>query len=71
MKKCPKCGCETFYVSAHVVQDWKVNNDGDFLEVIDDCAMVDHFPDDEDMWECANCSYNAVGYKFNVNGGNE
>lgn len=24
MKKCPKCGAETFYVTAHVTQDWKL-----------------------------------------------
>ena len=37
MKRCPKCGCEIFYVTAHVTQDWKVDKNGGFLEVMDDC----------------------------------
>ena len=66
MKKCPKCGCKTFYVSAHVVQDWKVNEYEDWIETIDDCVMVSHFADDGDIWECADCGYSDTGRKFNV-----
>jgi hypothetical protein len=66
MKRCPKCGCETFHVSAHVVQDWKVNRYGDFEEVVDDCIAVAHYPDNEDIWDCANCDYSDAGYKFEV-----
>ena len=66
MKKCPKCGNETFYVSAHVIQDWIVDSDGEFLDVVDDCVEVAHFPKDYDLWECAKCNYNDRGDKFNV-----
>lgn len=66
MKRCPKCGCEIFYVSAHVVQDWKVDRNGDFIEIIDDCVEIAHYPDDMDIWDCANCFYSDTGYKFNV-----
>ena len=69
MKKCPKCGNETFYVTAHVVQNWIVDSNGDFLEVIDDCYAVAHFPDDDDLWECAKCNYSDGGDKFNVKDG--
>lgn len=66
MKRCPKCGCKTFYVTAHVVQDWKVNEYGDYLETMEDCIEVVHYPDDDDIWSCANCDYEADGKKFNV-----
>ena len=69
MKRCPKCRAETFYVSAHVVQDWKVNKYGDWVETLDDCVAVTHFADDEDIWECANCGYADVGNVFNVKEG--
>ena len=36
MKRCPKCGASTFYVTAHVTQDWKVDEHGDFIECVDD-----------------------------------
>ncbi len=66
MKRCPKCGYEEFYVIAHVTQDWLVNNNGNFLDVIDDCVEVTHFPDDMDIWECAKCFYSDRGSAFNV-----
>ena len=66
MKKCPKCGAETFEVSAHVVQDWLVDHNGDFLKELDPCIEVAHFPDDDDVWNCANCNYSAAGREFNV-----
>lgn len=66
MKKCPKCGCETFYVFAHVVQDWKVDKYETYLETMDDCIEVSHYPDNMDIWECAQCSYSDRGYVFNV-----
>lgn len=69
MKKCPKCGNETFYVTSHVIQDWKVDLYGDFLEVIDDCIEVTHFPKDDDLWECTKCGYNDEGSKFNIEEG--
>ena len=71
MKKCPKCGCEVFYVTAHVTQDWKVDAHGDFMDVIDDCVEVTHFPQDYDLWECAQCSHNDRGSEFNVKGDDE
>ena len=66
MKRCPKCGAETFYVTAHVTQDWKVNKFGDFVEIVDDCIEVTHFSDDVDIWSCANCLYEDRGSAFNV-----
>ena len=66
MKKCPKCGAETFYVTAHVTQDWKMNKYGDYVETMDDCIEITHYPDDTDIWGCANCYYEDRGSAFNV-----
>ena len=66
MKRCPKCGAEIFYVTAHVTQDWKVNANENWIETMDDCVEVMHFADDTDIWECANCAYADRGYVFNV-----
>ena len=66
MKKCPRCGSMSFYVSAHIVQDWEVNECGDFVEVVDECVEVIHQPNDDDIWYCANCYYEAPGDQFNV-----
>ena len=66
MKRCPKCGNETFYVTAHVVQDWKVDASGEFMEVMEDCVEVTHYPDDWDMWTCTQCLYEAEGDEFEV-----
>lgn len=66
MKKCPKCGHEEFIVSAHVVQDWLVDKYGTFEKEICACTDVAHFPDDDDLWTCDKCGYEAEGSKFNI-----
>lgn len=66
MKKCPKCGGTEFIVSAHVAQDWLVDENGNFLEVTEDCTDVVHQPDDGDVWQCDSCGYAASGDEFNV-----
>lgn len=65
-KKCPVCGSESFYVKAHVVQEWKVNKYGDYIETTEDCVEVAHYPKDDDIWGCENCGYQATGHAFNV-----
>ena len=50
MKRCPKCGCEEFYVTAHVVQDWIVDCNGDYIKTTEDCVEVAHYPKDDDIW---------------------
>ena len=63
IKKCHQCGSKTFYVSAHVVQDWKVDCHGTFIEAYDECSEVTHRPDNNDTWECANCGHIVIGEK--------
>lgn len=67
MKRCPKCGCETFYATAHVTQDWLMDKHGNWIKTVSDCEEVKFFPDDMDLWECMDCGYTAAGSKFNVN----
>lgn len=66
MKKCPKCGATSFRVTAHVTQDWVVDENGDFIYCLDDRVEV-NFPDDDEVWDCNNCNYSDAGREFNVN----
>lgn len=52
---CRHCGNDTFIVTAHVTQDWIVNNRGEFCECLKDCVEITHAPNDDDVWECQNC----------------
>ena len=64
-KCCPKCGGVGFFVTAHVCQDWEVDEEGEYVKVMNECSQVTHFPDDEDIWECVNCGYSDAGKEFN------
>ena len=66
MKRCPKCGADSFFVIVHITQDWCVDGNGEFLECADDCIDIIHKPDDIDLWECATCGYEDRGAAFNV-----
>lgn len=66
MERCPKCGNDTFYVTAHVTQGWIVDDGGEYLETTEECEEVTHKPDDLDIWECVNCGYEDRGEAFNV-----
>lgn len=66
MKACPKCGCDEFIVTSHVVQEWKVDGEGNFIECTDDCVEVTHSSDNDDVWSCANCGHNAPGKDFEI-----
>ena len=65
-KKCPACGHDEFTVTAHVTQTWRVDANGNFMNEISGCDDVTHKPDDQDLWTCAKCGYNAAGAAFNV-----
>jgi hypothetical protein len=58
---CPKNKDHTrFSVTAHVVQEWIVDKDGDFVEVLKDCLEVTHRPDKEDRFVCTACGTEAI-----------
>lgn len=57
---CPKCGSKRFIVTAHVTQDWVVDEVGTWIATSEDCVEVTHKPDDDDVWNCANCGDEAI-----------
>lgn len=66
MKRCPECGNKTFIISPHVVQDWKVDEHGNYIETLCDYVEMVHDPDDDDIWVCAECGYEGAGSEFNI-----
>lgn len=66
MKKCPKCGCERFYATAHVVEEWIVDANGRQVEVTGPALEVLRLPDNEDTWICTECGYDDEGSAFEV-----
>lgn len=57
---CPECGNKTFYTVAHVMQEWVVDENGNFVEVADECMEVTHGPDDGNFWSCTECGAYAI-----------
>lgn len=66
MKRCPKCGCKQFYVTAHVVEEWLVDANGYFIETTGLALEVAHYPNNEDIWVCTDCGYDDEGKEFEV-----
>ena len=64
MKKCPKCGCERFYVTVHVVDEWIVDANGYYVETTASAIEVVRYPDNEDIWICTECGYDDTGSAF-------
>ena len=66
MKICPKCGGKKFIVTAHVTQDWIIDENGCYIETIEPCVDVTHYPDEDDLWTCFNCGYDCCGSAFDT-----
>ena len=62
--RCPRCGGKTFCATAHVTQDWELDDSGTFVRCLNDCIEVTHEPDREDVWDCKTCGYSDAGEKF-------
>lgn len=62
--RCPRCGGKTFCATAHVTQDWELDDSGTFVRCLNDCVEVTHEPDREDVWDCKTCGYSDAGEKF-------
>ena len=57
---CPNnCGDE-FITTAHVVQDWKVDGLGNFIEAVNPAVETTHKPDVDNIWTCATCGTEAI-----------
>ena len=54
---CPKNPAHLrFSVTAHVAEDWLVDEDGNYLEKLEGNEQVIHEPDSGDMYVCMECS---------------
>ena len=65
---CPHgCGNE-FYTPVHVMQEWKVDGYGNFIEVKETCLQVTHGPHDDNIWECVKCGATAFTVVVKIGG---
>lgn len=62
--RCPKCGATEFSATAHVTQDWTLDEYGAFVEAENECTEVTHYPDDSDIWVCKTCGFDGAGSEF-------
>lgn len=59
-KVCPN-GCNRgFSTTAHVMQEWEVDGNGNYKDVLQECLEVTHKPDFENTWTCMECGEEAV-----------
>lgn len=47
-----------FITTAHVVEEWVVDANGNFLDLVSTLETV-HGPDDGNIWTCKECGYPA------------
>lgn len=58
---CPKnTNHKIFIATAHVTQDWEVDDTGAFLNCINDCDEVTHNPSSDDIFVCSICGLEAI-----------
>jgi len=58
--KCPKkCKSKQFVTTAHVMEEWKVDEHGEYIERIQ-FLEVSHDPDAGNYWTCAECGTQAI-----------
>ena len=49
-----------FHTFAHVMQEWLVDADGDYIETSDEELQISAWPDDGNIWNCATCGAEAT-----------
>ena len=58
---CPKNKKHKKFITvAHVMQEWVVDPEGEFIEERTACLEVTHDPDPGNTWACAVCGEEAV-----------
>jgi len=56
----PDCDSKQFYATAHVTEEWVVDEDGYFTELAKSYDQdVLHSPDEHDLWVCVKCGTEA------------
>ena len=56
---CPSCGGRKFYAPAHVMEEWVVDECGNFIECSGFLEVYSE-PDDDSVWVCFSCGEEAV-----------
>lgn len=56
----PKLWGKEFITTAHVAQDWKVDENGNFIELVQDATDIIAEPNDDNIWTCVSCGSEAV-----------
>lgn len=51
---------DRFTTTAHVMQEWVVDDSGEFIDVLEDCLQVTHKPDVGNLWTCQECGAEAI-----------
>lgn len=49
-----------FTTTAHVMQLWEVDEEGNFLDMLEEFVQVLHGPDRDNIWTCCECGTKAV-----------
>lgn len=62
--RCPKCGGRKFNATAHVTQDWEIDEKGDFQKSLNDCIEVTHSPNEDDIIDCVKCGHSGTAADF-------
>jgi hypothetical protein len=58
---CPKNSKhDRFETTAHVTQDWIVDNTGEFVRVSRACVQTDHGPMKGNIFTCCQCGWEAI-----------
>ena len=59
--KCPQNTMhKSFSVSAHIAQEWEVDEKGEFKSVLTECLDTVHRPDSNDLYTCNECGTEAI-----------
>lgn len=49
-----------FFTTAHIAQEWVVDENGNFLEIATECTDIVAAPDSGNTWTCMECGAEAV-----------
>jgi hypothetical protein len=50
---------KTFITTAHVLQDWIVDEEGNFVSCLNQAGQTTHGPHKDNIWTCATCYAHA------------
>tara|TARA_B100000674_G_C37581599_1_gene796594 strand:- start:340 stop:558 length:219 start_codon:yes stop_codon:yes gene_type:complete len=51
---------DLFITSAVICQDWLVDSEGNFVDIVLECTEIFHKPSPDNIWQCAVCGAEAT-----------